>query len=131
MGEWIAALVALAVPSTARCDALVAVDVVRALAWTSGDERLLAAGYAPGAGGDDADRLREWSGRGIRLEGARTLRASCRERGAHEVEVVERLGPTVAVLSDGTRQALPTDAWDRRVVELSQRSGWWRIERVR
>lgn len=131
MGEWIAALVALAVPSTARCDALAALDVVRALAWTSGDERLLAAGYAPDAGGDDAERLRAWGERGIRLEGARTLRASCRERDAHAVEVVERLGATVAVLPDGSRQVLPTDAWDRRLVELGHRDGWWRIVRVR
>lgn len=131
MGEWIAALVALAVPSTARCDALAALDVVRALAWTSGDRRLLAAAYAPGSGVDDTDRLRAWNERGIRVEGARTLRASCRDRGAHEVEVVERLGPTVAVLPDGSRQALPTDAWDRRVVALGHRGGWWRIERVR
>ncbi|MFO6454059.1 MULTISPECIES: hypothetical protein [unclassified Aeromicrobium] len=131
MGELIAALVALAVPSTARCDALAALDVVRALAWTSGDERMLATGYTEGAGADDADRLRAWAARGIRLEGARTLRKSCRERGAHDVEVVERLGPTVAVLPDGSRQALPADAWDRRIVELGHRDGWWRIERVR
>lgn len=131
MGEWIAALVALAVPSTARCDALTALDVVRSFAWTTGDERLLAAAYAPAAGGDDTDRLRAWGERGIRVEGARTLRSSCRERGPHEVEVVERLGPTVAVLPDGSRQPLPADAWDHRIIELGHRDGWWRIVRVR
>lgn len=130
MGELIAALVALAVPSTGRCDALAALDVVRALAWNSGDAGLLAQAYAPGAGRRDAQRLEAWRQRGIRIEGARTIRASCRERGATEVDVVERLGPTVAVLPDGSRTTLPADAWDRRTVELGRRGGWWRIVRV-
>ena len=130
MGEWIAALVALAVPFTDRCDALTALDAVRALAWTSGDERLLARAYAPGTDQADVERLRSWRERGITVEGARTVRATCRA-GAGGVEVIERLGPTVAVLEDGTRQTLPTDAWDRRIVELAHRDGWWRIVKVR
>ncbi|MET1132717.1 MAG: hypothetical protein ABWX60_04780 [Aeromicrobium sp.] len=130
MGEWIAALVALAVPFTGRCDALTALDALRALAWTSGDERLLVRAYAPGTAGADVERLRSWRERGIAVEGARTVRASCRV-GATGVEVVERLGPTVAVFEDGTRHPLPTDAWDRRIVELAHRDGWWQIVRVR
>lgn len=130
MGEWIAALVALAVPSTGHCDALAALDAVRALAWSTGDERLLARAYAPDAAAEDVARLRSWRERGIAIEGARTVRASCRDAAAG-IEVVERLGPTVAVLEDGTRHRLPADAWDRRIVELAHRDGWWRIVRVR
>ncbi|SKB09548.1 hypothetical protein [Aeromicrobium choanae] len=130
MGEWIAALAALAVPFTGHCDALTALDALRALAWTSSDEQLLARAYVPGTDEADVERLRSWRERGITVEGARTVRASCRV-GADGVEVVERLGPTVAVLADGTRRPLPADAWDRRIVEVAHRDGWWRIVRVR
>lgn len=131
MGELIAALVALVVPATGRCDALSALDVVRAMAWTSSDEVLLGRIYGPEAGRDDVARLRAWRERGIVVEGTRTLRASCREIGASSVEVVERLGPTVAVLADGSRRTLPAGGWNRRIVTIGSADGAWRILRVR
>ncbi|MCL3836697.1 hypothetical protein [Aeromicrobium duanguangcaii] len=130
MGEWIAALVALVVPGTGGCDALAALDVVRTTAWTTGDDRLLAEVYGDGAGRPDIERLRAWRERGITVEGARTIRASCRDRGPGGVEVVERLGPTVAVMPDGSRRTLPADGWSRRTVTLDREGGRWRIVRV-
>ncbi|WP_146825085.1 hypothetical protein [Aeromicrobium flavum] len=130
MGELIAALVALVLPATGRCDALAALDVVRAAAWTSGDERMLSHVYGPEAGRTDLARLDAWRERGVRLEGARTVRASCHDGGAGGVEVVERLGPTVAVLPDGGHRTLPADGWSRRVVTLEREQGRWRIARV-
>jgi hypothetical protein len=130
MGELIAALVALVLPSTGGCDALAALDVVRTAAWTSGDERMLAGAYAAGTGDGDVARLRAWRQRGITVEGARTVRGSCHGAGASGVEVVERLGPTVAVLPDGNRRTLPTDGWSRRLVTLEREGGRWRIAGV-
>ena len=131
MGELIAALVALLVPRADRCEVLQALDVVRAAAWASGDDRRLEEVYAPGAGVPDVDRLRRWRERGIEVRGMRPVRSSCRPVGASDVEVVERLGPSVAVLADGTRRALPQDGWDRRVVRLEHVDGRWRIAAVR
>lgn len=130
MGEVIAALVALMVPGADRCDALAALDVVRAASWASGDEAALAQVYGRGAGEGDAARLRAWSEAGVRVEGMRTVRSRCRASGATVVEVVERLGPAVAVLPDGSRRALPQDAWDRRVIDLEMVDGRWRIVSV-
>lgn len=130
MGELIAALVALVVPVTDRCDALSALDVVRTAAWTTSDEVLLSRIYGPEVGRDDMARLRAWRERGIAVAGARTLRASCRHVGAASVEVVERLGPTVAMLADGSRHTLPSAGWNRRVVTMGRADGTWRILRV-
>ncbi|MBC9225501.1 hypothetical protein GL325_04110 [Aeromicrobium sp. 636] len=130
MGELIAALVALVVPGTGGCDALTALDTVRTAAWTTADEGLLSGIYGSDAGRADVERLRAWHERGVTVEGARTIRASCRDRGAAGIEVVERLGPTVAVLPDGARRRLPADGWSRRTVDLEREGGRWRIVRV-
>lgn len=130
MGELIAALVVLMVPVTERCDAAAALDVVRAAAWTSGDRVSLERVYAGRAGERDVARLRSWRERGVSVRGMRTLRARCRPIGATRIEVVERLGPTEAVLPDGSRRALPEDAWDRRILDLAWIGGRWRIAAV-
>lgn len=130
MGELLAALAVLLLPWAGRCEALAALDVVRGEAWSTGDAALLATVYADGAGEDDMARLRAWRGRGTTVEQMRMLRSSCRESGATTVEVVERLGPAVAVLPDGRRRPLPQDSWDRRVIDLQHLEGRWRIVRV-
>lgn len=130
MGELIAAFVLLLAPLPDRCDALAALDVVRTAAWTTGDADLLGGVYDGGSGGADIARLRQWRQRGIVVEGMRTRRSSCRDVGADRVEVVERLGTTVAVLPDGTPRALPQDDWDRRTVTLVRTDGRWRIGAV-
>lgn len=130
MGELIAALVALMVPRADRCDTLGALDVVRAAAWSSTDEDALARVYGRGAGERDVLRLRAWGDRGVRVEGMRMVRSSCRPVGVSGVEVVERLGPGTAVLPDGSRRALPQDGWDRRVIGLERVDGRWRIVAV-
>lgn len=130
MGELIAALVALMVPRADRCETVAALDVVRAAAWTTADVTSLERVYARGAGEWDVARLRQWRERGVAVQGMRTLRARCRPLGAASVEVVERLGPTVALLPDGSRRALPEDAWDRRVIDLEVVDGRWRIAAV-
>lgn len=130
MGELITALVLLLAPRADRCEVLAALDVVRASAWASGDEVGLSRVYARGAGATDVATLRSWRARGIAVRGMRTVRATCTPAGASRVEVVERLGPAVAVLADGTHRALPQDGWDRRVIELEQLGGRWRIVSV-
>lgn len=131
MGELIAALVALLVPRADRCEVLQALDVVRAAAWASGDDGLLERVYAPGSGARDVDRLRRWRERGIEVHGMRAVRSTCRAAGVSDVEVVERLGASVAILPDGSRRALPQDGWDRRVVRLERVDGRWRVAAVR
>lgn len=130
MGELIAALVMLMAPRADPCEVVGALDVVRAAAWVAADESVLERVYATGAGETDVARLRSWRDREIEIEGMRMVRARCRPLGATRVQVVERLGPTVAVLSDGSRRTLPQDAWDRRVIELRHQDGRWRISAV-
>lgn len=129
MGELIAALVVLFVPAADRCDVLAAVDVVRAHAWAEADTAMLSSLYADDAGASDVAHLMAWRDRGITVRGARTIRASCHATGSG-LEVVERLGPMVAVLPDGSRRALPAGGWNRRTIELVH-DGRWRIARVR
>lgn len=130
MGELIAALVMLMAPQADRCEVVGALDVVRAAAWVAGNESVLERVYVTGAGRTDVARLRSWRERGIEVRGMRMVRARCSPLSPTSVRVVERLGPTVAVLSDGSRRALPQDAWDRRVIELRQQDGRWRISAV-
>lgn len=129
MGALISAVVLLLMPWTPACDALDALDVVRAEAWRRGDPDLLATVYAAGAGTADVARLAAWADRGLRVEGARTLRARCREHG-QVVRVVERLGPATAVGPHGARRPLPQDGWDRRRISLDFDGGRWRIVTV-
>ncbi|MFS0884813.1 hypothetical protein [Aeromicrobium sp. 179-A 4D2 NHS] len=131
MGELIAALVMLLVPRAEPCAVLGALDVVRAEAWSRGDPGLLAEVYAGEAGRADVARLTRWRERGIEVRGMRSVHAACEAAGPASARVVQRLGPTAAVLPDGSRRALPQDAWDRRRVELVQVRGRWRIARVR
>lgn len=130
MGELLAAFAVLLLPWAGRCDALAALDVARGAAWATGDAGLLASVYARGAGEDDVARLQAWRQRDATVQHMRMLRSSCRASGATTVEVVERLGPAVAVLADGRRRPLPEDGWDRRVIDLQHRDGRWRIVRV-
>ncbi len=127
MGELIAAFAMLFAP-VGPCDALEALDVVREHAWSTGDVALLADLYQGRAGAADVASLTAWDARGVTVQGARVVRASCRPT-RDGVEVVERLGPMVAVLPDGSRRALPTDGWDRRTVALVH-AGRWRIAAV-
>lgn len=130
MGELIAAFAMLFAP-VGPCDALEALDVVRERAWSTGDVALLAGLYQGRAGAADVASLTAWDARGVTVQGARVVRASCRptREGVDVVEVVERLGPMVAVLPDGSRRALPADGWDRRTVALVH-AGRWRIATV-
>jgi len=129
MGDLLAALVLLLAPRADPCATLAALDVVRAAAWTTGDPELLRTVYAPGTGGEDVGRLEQWRERGIEVRGMAVQRAACHAAGPR-VTVTERLGPSEAVLPDGTRRALPHDGWDDRTVTLRWQGGRWRVAAV-
>lgn len=113
------------------CTVVEAIDVLRADAWVRDDVEQLAGLYAtPEAGRDDVALLRRYDDRNVRLSGVRMIRSSCTPRGPDRVEVVERLGPTVAHLPDGTQRRLPQDSWNRRTITVAHVDGHWRIREV-
>lgn len=134
MGDLIAVLATLLPSLSAEpCLVLEGLDVQRQVAFAQGNPAALAAVYAHGssAGAADLRVLEGYRERGVRVVGARLERRSCEALGERRVRTVERLGPAVAVLSDGTRRPLPRDHWDDRDVRLVVEEGRWRIAAVR
>ena len=134
MGGELFALLATLLPSAsvAPCLVLDGLDLQRQVAFARAEPGLLDHVYAPGSAAGDADRalLADYRERGIRVEGARMIRRSCRAMDANRVHSVEKLGPAVALLPDGSRRALPQDRWDARVITLTFIEGRWRIAEV-
>lgn len=138
MTTWLVALAAwcgtLLGPGDAdpACLLLGRLDAVRAEAFVRADASRLDHVYASQRLRDaDAQVLRAWSDRGLRLEGMGQLRSSCAvvDRSPQRVtlDVVDRLGPTRAVGERGRVLGLPADRPTRRAVVLVLGDDGWRI----
>ena len=119
-----------------ECLLLGGLDAVRTQAFVTGDEARLRDVYVDErAARADADVLRSYRGRGLRLEGMVLVRESCRvtdrARGSITLDVVDRLGPTRVRTQDGHRHDLPRDQSTRRVVVLERTDDGWRVAGVR
>jgi hypothetical protein len=111
-------------------------DAARAQAFVSGDVHRLREVYVDAhAAGADIDTLDSYDERGLRLDGMRLVRESCRVVGRSArgltLDVVDRLGPTTAQTADGHRRALPRDRPTRRTVVLTRTGAGWRVAAVR
>ncbi|WP_133434145.1 hypothetical protein [Aeromicrobium phragmitis] len=129
------AILATLLPSAAASPCLVldGLDLQREIAYAQANPSGLAAIYATGstAGAADDRALADYRARGIRVIGADLERRSCEPSGPETVRTIERLGPAVAVLPDGTERALPRDGWNQRDIALVVEDGRWRIGAVR
>lgn len=119
-----------------ECLVLGGLDAVRTRAFVTGDEAALADVYIDEqAARADLTVLRSYRERGLRLDGMRLVRASCRvtNRSAERVtlDVVDRLGPTWVESADGMRRELPRDRPTRRAVVLARVDDVWRIAAIR
>ena len=119
----------------AECQLLGALDVVRTEAFVTGDvDRLRDVYVDERAARTDADVLRSYRERGLRLDGMVLVRDSCRvtERSRQRVtlDVVDHLGPTWVETADG-RGDLPRDRPTRRSVMLERVGDVWRVAAVR
>ena len=118
-----------------ECLLLGGLDVVRTEAFVRGDvDRLHDVYVDERAAHADAEVLRSYRERGLRLDGMVLVRDSCRvtERSRQRVsfEVVDHLGPTW-VESAGGRRDLPHDLPTRRTVVLERIGDVWRVAAVR
>ncbi|GAB3195225.1 hypothetical protein GCM10027062_01700 [Nocardioides hungaricus] len=108
-------------------------DEQRAAAWATGDVAALRALYTPGssAGRRDAAMLREWSARGLRVDGLRMqlIDVDVRRRTPDRLvlAVTDRLAGGVA---EPGGLALPWDRPSRHVVTLRVVAGEWRVSAV-
>lgn len=111
-------------------------DDRRAEAWAAGDPSALRSLYLPDseAGRADVAMLRDWRGRGLRVEGMRVqvLDLDVRRASAARLDLVvtDRLTGAVAV-GPGVRLPLPRDEATVRRVVLVEREGEWRVAEVR
>lgn len=122
------ALVAVFTPATEPCRVLDGLDHERAGAWAAGDPAALAQAHVGGTDAPDVAALEAYVDRGVRVTGARIERRRCEARGSG-ASVTERLGPAVAVTTDGQRHRLPSDQWADRWIGL-EFDGRWRIAEV-
>ena len=118
----------------AECLLLGGLDVVRTEAFVAGEVNRLRDVYADErAARADAEVLRSYRDRGLRLDGMVLVRESCRvtERSRHRVtlDVVDHLGPTWVQSSDGRRD-LPRDRPTHRTVVLERVGDVWRVAAV-
>jgi hypothetical protein len=118
-----------------ECLLLGGLDVVRTEAFVTGEvDRLHDVYVDERAARADADVLRSYRQRGLRLAGMVLLRDSCRvielSRQRVTLEVVDHLGPTWVETTDGRRE-LPRDRPTRRSVVLERVGDVWRIAAVR
>ncbi|TSD55552.1 hypothetical protein [Aeromicrobium piscarium] len=132
MDDLLAAILVLLPRSGAGdpCRVLDGLDLHRAVAYARLDPDGVTAQYAERAQTDDIATAEDYRRRGVRIEGGRVERQSCEEADGR-LRVSERLGPAVAVLPDGERQALPREPWQEREVRLVVEHGRWRIASVR
>lgn len=119
-----------------ECLALGGLDAVRTQAFVAGEEALLENVYVDErTARADAEVLRSYGERGLRLEGMLMMRESCRvaRRSSRLVvlDVVDRLGPTWVRTRDGERRELPRDRPTRRTVVLERVDDVWRVASVR
>jgi hypothetical protein len=131
----VAALVGAGADADPACLVLGGLDATRTQAFVTGDEGRLREVYADApAARADVDLLRSYRERGLRLEGMRMVRESCRVsyRSTRRLtlEVVDRLGPTAVRMPDGRRRDLPRDRPTRHIVVLEQQADGWRIGAV-
>ena len=118
------------------CLVLGGLDAVRSEAFVSGDEARLRDAYVDArAARADAEVMRSYRERGLRLEGMLLVREACRttERSDRriEIDVVDRLGRTWVRSGDGDRRELPRDRPTHRIVVLERTRGVWRVAAVR
>jgi hypothetical protein len=118
-----------------ECLVLGGLDAARARAFVSADATRLEDVYVDErAAQADAEVLRSYRDRGLRLEGMWLVRESCRvtsrSPGRVALDVVDRLGPTTAVADDGERRRLPTDQSTPRSVVLEMSGRVWRVAAV-
>ena len=119
-----------------ECFALGGLDVARAEALADGNLSDLRSVYADTtAASADAQLLKRYAARGLRVVGAGMVRSECRvvARSAARVEldVTERLARTWAVGPTDETTLLPRDETSRRRVILTGGAGRWRIASVR
>ena len=133
MDDFLAAILVLLPRSGAGhpCHVLDGLDLHRAVGYARLDPDGVAAQYAERAQTDDIATAEDYRRRGVRIEGGRVERRSCEEADDATLNVSERLGPAVAVLPDGKRQAVPREPWQEREVRLVVEHGRWRIAAVR
>ncbi len=115
-----------------ECLVLGGLDASRTQAFVSGDRDRLSDVYVDEqAARADAEVLDAYRKRGLRLEGMRLVRESCRvtDRSRHRVtlDVVDRLGPTTVWMPDGRHRDLPRDRPTRRTVALELVGDVWRV----
>ena len=119
-----------------ECLLLGGLDAGRTQAFVTGDEARLRDVYVDErAARADAEVLRSYRERGLRLEGMVLVRESCRvtdrARGSITLDVVDHLGPTWVRTEDGRRRDLPRDRPTRRTVALERTDDGWRVAGVR
>jgi hypothetical protein len=112
-------------------------DRSRAAAWASGDVVALRRLYVRGsaAGRRDVAMLREWRGRGLRVErmGMQVLAVELRARTERRIVLVvtDRLAAGVAVTTAGSAsRELPRDAATTRRLEFRRVGGRWLLASV-
>jgi hypothetical protein len=132
---WLLAAMVGGSDSDPECLLLGGLDATRTEAFIGADQGRLRDVYVDaGAAHADAEVLRSYGSRGLRLEGMRMVRESCRvtdrSRGRLTLDVVDRLGPTAVRAGDGHRRELPRDRPSRHIVVLEQVTGRWRIAAV-
>ena len=118
-----------------ECLLLGGLDAVRTEAFVTGEvDRLHDVYVDEQAARADAEVLRSYRERGLRLDGMVLVRDSCRltERTRHRLtlDVVDHLGPTRVQTADGRRD-LPRDLPTRRSVVLERVGDVWRVGAVR
>ena len=117
------------------CLVLGGLDLVRTEAFVTGEVDRLSDVYVDErAARADADVLRSYRERGLRLEGMVLVRDSCRvkDRSRHRVtlDVVDHLRPTWVQTAEGRRRELPRDRPTRRTVVLERVGDVWRVAAV-
>lgn len=111
-------------------------DRSRAAAYAAGRPADLRALYTPASRSGDADAalLRDYVGRGLRVEHLRmqvlAFRVLRRTPTGLLVEVTDRLDGAVAVQGD-ERTALPADKADQRRITMARRGDTWLVDEVR
>ncbi len=119
-----------------ECLVLGGLDAVRTQAFVGGDVARLHDVYVDQrVTRADADVLRSYRERGLRLQGMVLMRDSCRvtdrSRGSLTLDVVDHLGPTRVITENGDHRDLPHDRSTPRTVVLERTDEGWRVGAVR
>lgn len=131
MGSLLAWLVLVLAPADQPCLVIDAMDQLRASAHARHDVNQLHDLYVDGrVAAADVAMLEQYAERDLRLVRMRIERSACTAQSRGRVTVTERLAETVVEFPDGSRRALPADAWATRTIRLVH-AGRWRISEVR